>query len=339
MVTRVALTGFGRIGRLVLRGIIESGRKDIEIVALNASGDIETAAHLLKYDTVHGRFAHKIKTTKTTMTIGAQNFKVFTQRDPSKLPWGDLGVDVVMECTGAFNSKQASMAHIDAGAKRVLISAPAKDADAMIVYGVNHKVLRKSHRIISNASCTTNALAPIAAILDENFGIVNGYMTTIHAYTGDQNLVDNRHKDLRRMRAAAQNIIPTSTGAAKAMGQVLPKLAGKLDGTAIRVPTPNVSMIELVFTPKKKTNIAAINAAMLKASQGKGKIKLKGILGYEDMPLVSTDFNHQPYSAIFDATGTQMVGDKLVRVMAWYDNEWGFSLRMADMAVAMGKLG
>lgn len=335
MITRVAITGFGRIGRLALRGIIESDRKDIKIVALNASGSIETAAHLLQYDTVHGRFPEKIKTTKSTMNVGAGSFRVLTERDPSKLPWDDLGVDVVMECTGAFNSKQASMAHIEAGAKRVLISAPAKDADAIIVYGVNHKDLRKKHQIVSNASCTTNALAPVAAVLDKNFGIENGYMTTIHAYTGDQRLVDNRHHDLRRARGAAQSIIPTSTGAAKAIGLILPKLAGKLDGTAIRVPTPNVSMVELVFTPKKKTTVEAVNAAMLKASKG----DLKGVLGYEDAPLVSTDFNHQPYSSIFDATGTQIVGNKLVRVMAWYDNEWGFSLRMADTAVAMGKLG
>ena len=335
MVTRVALTGFGRIGRLTLRGIVEAKRKDIKIVALNASGSIDTAAHLLQYDTVHGLYQGKIKTTKSTMDIGTGPFKVFTERDPSKLPWGDLGVDVVLECTGAFNSKEASMAHIEAGAKKVLISAPATNVDNTIVYGVNHKSLRKSHKIVSNASCTTNALAPLAMVLDEHCGIKSGYMTTIHAYTGDQRLVDNRHNDIRRARGAAQSMIPTSTGAAKALGLVIPKLAGKLEGTAIRVPTPNVSLVDLVFTPQKKTSPEAIHDAMKKASRG----KLKSILGYEEKPLVSTDFNHQPFSCIFDATGTQIVGNNLIRVMGWYDNEWGFSLRMADTAVAMHKTG
>ncbi len=335
MVTRVALTGFGRIGRLTLRGIIEAARKDIKIVALNASGSIETAAHLLQYDSIHGRYLGKIKTTQSTMDLGFGAFQVFTERTPSKLPWGDLAVDVVMECTGAFNSKEASSAHIEAGAKRVLISAPAKNVDNTIVYGVNHKTLRKSHKIISNASCTTNALAPMAMVLDDLCGIKNGYMTTIHAYTGDQRLVDNRHNDLRRARAAAQSMIPTSTGATKALGLVLPQLAGKLEGTAIRIPTPNVSLIDLVFTPKQKTTVKAIHEAMKKASRG----TLKGILGYEEAPLVSTDFTHLPYSCIYDATGTQIVGNNLVRVACWYDNEWGFSLRMADTAVAMGRLG
>lgn len=335
MATRVAINGFGRIGRMTLRGIIESQRKDIEIVALNATAGVEASAFLLQYDTVHGRFPGNVKHTKSTMNLGTGPFKVFSQRDPSKLPWESLGVDVVLECTGAFNSKEASMAHLEAGAKRVLISAPAKNVDNTIVYGVNHKSLRKSHKIVSNASCTTNALAPLAMVLDQLCGIKSGYMTTIHAYTGDQNLVDNRHKDLRRARGAAQSMIPTSTGAAKALGLVLPQLAGKLDGTAIRVPTPNVSLVDLVFTPKTKTSIDAIHAAMRKASRG----KLKGVLGYEDAPLVSTDYNHHDCSSIYDATATQMVANSLIRVAAWYDNEWGFSLRMADTAAAMGKFG
>lgn len=335
MTTRIAITGFGRIGRLTLRAIAETGRKDIEIVGVNIGGDIETAAHLLEYDTIHGRFPAPVKVTQSSMDIGLHTgaFEIFSERDPSKLAWGKLGVDVVMECTGAFNSKNAAMAHIDAGAKQVLISAPAKDADATIVYGVNDNTLTKAHKIVSNASCTTNALAPLAAVLDENFGIVNGHMTTIHAFTSDQRLMDNRHKDLRRARSAVGSMIPTSTGAAKALGLVLPQLAGRLGGTAIRVPTANVSMIDLVFTPEKKTSADSINAAMLKAAQG----KYKDIIGYENAPLVSTDFNHQPHSAIFDATGTQITADALVRVMAWYDNEWGYSLRMADTAVAMAK--
>ena len=335
MTTRIAITGFGRIGRLTLRAIAETGRKDIEIVGVNIGGDIETAAHLLEYDTIHGRFPAPVKVTQSSMDIGLHTgaFEIFSERDPSKLAWGKLGVDVVMECTGAFNSKNAAMAHIDAGAKQVLISAPAKDADATIVYGVNDNTLTKAHKIVSNASCTTNALAPLAAVLNENFGIVNGHMTTIHAFTSDQRLMDNRHKDLRRARSAVGSMIPTSTGAAKALGLVLPQLAGRLGGTAIRVPTANVSMIDLVFTPEKKTSADSINAAMLKAAQG----KYKDIIGYENAPLVSTDFNHQPHSAIFDATGTQITADALVRVMAWYDNEWGYSLRMADTAVAMAK--
>ncbi len=335
MTTRIAITGFGRIGRLTLRAIAETGRKDIEIVGVNIGGDIETAAHLLEYDTIHGRFPAPIKITKSSMDIGLHTgaFEIFTERDPSKLAWEKLGVDVVMECTGAFNSKNAAMVHIEAGAKQVLISAPAKDADATIVYGVNDNTLTKADKIVSNASCTTNALAPLAAVLDENFGIVNGHMTTIHAFTSDQRLMDNRHKDLRRARSAVGSMIPTSTGAAKALGLVLPQLAGRLGGTAIRVPTANVSMLDLVFTPEKKTSIDAVNEVMLKAAQG----KYKDIIGYENAPLVSTDFNHQPHSAIFDATGTQITADALVRVMAWYDNEWGYSLRMADTAVAMAK--
>ncbi|MGC6512819.1 MAG: type I glyceraldehyde-3-phosphate dehydrogenase [Parvibaculales bacterium] len=335
MTTRVAINGFGRIGRMTLRGIIESKRKDVEIVALNSTAGVENSAFLLQHDTVHGRFNGKVKHTKSTMNVGSGPFKVFSERDPSKLPWADLGIDVVLECTGAFNSKEASAVHLQSGAKRVLISAPAKNVDHTVVYGVNHKSLRKSHKIVSNASCTTNALAPLAMVLDELCGIKSGYMTTIHAYTGDQRLVDSKHSDLRRARGAAQSMIPTSTGAAKALGLVLPQLAGKLDGTAIRVPTPNVSLVDLVFTPKSKTSIDAIHAAMKKASKG----KLKGVLGCEEVPLVSSDFNHHPCSSIYDATATQMVGNALIRVAAWYDNEWGFSLRMADTAAAMGKLG
>ncbi|TDI66569.1 MAG: type I glyceraldehyde-3-phosphate dehydrogenase [Alphaproteobacteria bacterium] len=334
MAVRVAINGFGRIGRLVLRGIVESGRDDIVVVAINDLGSIEANAHLLKYDSVHGVFPADVKTTKNGIRVGGAFISVTAERDPTKLPWKKQDVDIALECTGLFASKEKASAHLDAGAKRVLISAPAPGADLTVVYGINHNKLRKSHKVVSNASCTTNCLAPVAAILHKTVGIERGYMTTVHAYTGDQPLLDTLHKDLRRARAGASNIIPTSTGAARAVGLVLPELAGKLDGSAVRVPTPNVSMIDLVFTPSKKTSVEQVNDAMVKASKG----KLKGILITCDEPLVSTDFNHNPASSIFDLNQTQVVGGRLVRILSWYDNEWGFANRMADTAVAMGKM-
>ncbi|MDG1690596.1 MAG: type I glyceraldehyde-3-phosphate dehydrogenase [Alphaproteobacteria bacterium] len=334
MAVNVAINGFGRIGRLVLRGIIESGRKDINVVAINDLGSIENNAHMLKYDSVHGTLAAKVKATKTGINVNGKAIKVIAERDPANLPWEKMGVDIALECTGLFTSKETAGKHITAGAKRVLVSAPASGADLTVVYGVNHKKLKKSHKIVSNASCTINCLAPVAQVLDKNFGIARGYMTTIHAFTGDQSTVDTLHSDPRRARAASLSMIPTSTGAAKAVGLVLPELAGRLDGTAVRVPTPNVSMIDLVFEAKKKTTVEAVNAAILKASNG----PLKGILGVCDEPLVSIDFNHSPFSSTFDLTQTQIVDGKLVRVLSWYDNEWGFANRMADTAVAMGKL-
>ncbi|MDO8288538.1 MAG: type I glyceraldehyde-3-phosphate dehydrogenase [Parvibaculum sp.] len=334
MAVRVAINGFGRIGRLVLRAIAESGRKDIEVVAINDLGSVEANAHLLKWDSVHGPFPGKIKVTKSSFDLGRGPIKVLAERDPSKLPWGELGIDIAFECTGIFTSKEKAGMHLTAGAKRVLISAPAEGADITVVYGVNHQQLKKSHKIVSNASCTTNCLAPVAAVLNKAVGIEQGYMTTIHAYTGDQNTVDTLHSDARRARAAGLSMIPTSTGAAKAVGLVLPELAGKLDGTSIRVPTANVSVIDLVFTAKKKTSAEEVNAAIIAASKG----PLKGVLATTDEKLVSVDFNHNPASSTFDLTQTQVIDGKLVRILAWYDNEWGFSNRMGDTAVAMGKL-
>jgi glyceraldehyde 3-phosphate dehydrogenase len=334
MAVRVAINGFGRIGRLVLRAIAESGRKDIEVVAINDLGSVDANALLLKYDSVHGRFPGKIKTMKSSMDLGRGPIKVLAERDPAKLPWSDLGVDIALECTGLFTAREKAAAHLTAGAKKVLISAPGEDSDLTVVYGVNHSALKKSHKIVSNASCTTNCLAPVAQVLHKACGIEQGYMTTIHAYTGDQNTVDTLHKDPRRARAAGVSMIPTSTGAAKAVGLVLPELKGKLDGTSIRVPTPNVSVIDLVFTAKKKTTAEEVNAAIIAASKG----PLKGILATTDEPNVSIDFNHNPASSTFDLTQTQVIEGKLVRVLSWYDNEWGFSNRMGDTAVAMGKL-
>ena len=334
MVTRVAINGFGRIGRNVLRAIEESGRKDIKVVAINDLGDVEMNAHLLQYDSVHGQFPKTVKTTKTGINVGSGVIKVTAERDPSQLPWGDLDVDVALECTGIFTAKDKASMHLDAGAKRVLVSAPASGADLTVVYGVNHKKLRKSHKVVSNASCTTNCLAPVAQVLDKAVGIKHGFMTTVHAYTGDQPVLDTLHSDPRRARAAAMSMIPTSTGAAKAVGLVLPELAGKLDGTAVRVPTPNVSMIDLTFVAKKKTTVEEINNAIVKASKG----ALKGVLGVCDRPLVSIDFNHNANSSTFDTTQTQVMDGTFVRVLSWYDNEWGFSNRMSDTAVAMGKL-
>jgi glyceraldehyde 3-phosphate dehydrogenase len=335
MAINVAINGFGRIGRLVLRGIIESGRKDINVVAINDLGTIEANAHMLQYDSIHGPLKANVKATKNGISINGKVIKVISERDPAALPWAKMNVDVAMECTGLFTSHETASKHIEAGAKRVLVSAPASGADLTVVYGVNHKKLRKSHKVVSNASCTTNCLAPVAQVLDKTCGIARGYMTTVHAFTGDQRTVDTLHSDPRRARAASLSMIPTSTGAAKAVGLVLPELAGKLDGTAVRVPTPNVSMIDLVFEAKKKTTVDEINAAISKAANG----PLKGVLGICDAPLVSIDFNHNPASSTFDLTQTQIVDGKLVRVLSWYDNEWGFANRMSDTAVAMGKLG
>ena len=334
MTVNVAINGFGRIGRLVLRGIIESGRKDINVVAINDLGSVEANAHMLQYDSVHGRLPVKVKATKTGINVGGKSIKVIAERDPANLPWEKMGVDIALECTGLFTTQETAGKHLAAGAKRVLVSAPASGADLTVVYGVNHNKLRKSHKIVSNASCTTNCLAPVAQVLDKTCGIARGYMTTVHAFTGDQQTVDTLHSDPRRSRAASLSMIPTSTGAAKAVGLVLPQLVGKLDGTAVRVPTPNVSMIDLVFEAKKKTTVEQINAAIIKAANG----KLEGILGVCHEPLVSIDFNHDPHSSTFDLTQTQIVGGKLVRVLSWYDNEWGFANRMSDTAVAMGKL-
>jgi len=334
MAVNVAINGFGRIGRLVLRGIIESGRKDVNVVAINDLGSVEANAHMLQYDSVHGPLPVNVKATKTGINVGGKSIKVIAERDPANLPWDKMGVDIALECTGLFTSQEDAGKHLTAGAKKVLVSAPASGADLTVVYGVNHKKLKKSHRIVSNASCTTNCLAPVAQILDKTCGIARGYMTTVHAFTGDQRTVDTLHSDPRRARAASLSMIPTSTGAAKAVGLVLPELAGKLDGTAVRVPTPNVSMIDLVFEAKKKTTVEAVNAAITKAAKG----PLKGVLGICDQPLVSIDFNHNPHSSTFDLTQTQIVDGKLVRVLSWYDNEWGFANRMSDTAVAMGKL-
>jgi len=335
MTVKVAINGFGRIGRLVLRAIIESGRKDIEVLGLNDLGPVETNAHLFRYDTVHGRFPGEVKTKGDQMDVGRGFMKVTAERDPSKLPWKDLGVDIALECTGLFTAKDKASAHLAAGAKRVLISAPGTDVDLTVVYGVNHQKLEKSHTVVSNASCTTNCLAPVVHVLHNAFGIQHGYMTTIHSYTGDQPTLDTMHKDLYRARAAALNMIPTTTGAAKAIGLVIPDLKGKLDGTSIRVPTPNVSLVDFKFVPKKSVTKEAVNAAILEAANG----PLKGILATNDQPLVSMDFNHNPASSTFDLLQTQVIDGTFVRVMTWYDNEWGFSNRMGDTAVAMGKLG
>lgn len=335
MAVRVAINGFGRIGRLTLRALIESNRSDVVVVGINDLGSAETNAHLLKYDSVHGIFPGDVTVSGDTMSIGRGDIKVTAERDPSKLPWKELGVDIVWECTGIFTAKEKALVHLGAGAKKVLVSAPSSGADATIVYGVNHQTLKPEHKVVSNASCTTNCLAPVAYVLNKIVGIEKGYMTTIHSYTGDQPILDTLHKDLRRARAGALSMIPTSTGAAKAVGLVLPELAGKLDGSAIRVPTPNVSVVDLAFIAKKATSKDEINAAIKAAAEG----ELKGILAANDAPLVSIDFNHNPHSSIFDLTQTQVVDGNLVRVLSWYDNEWGFSNRMADTTLAMAKIG
>jgi glyceraldehyde 3-phosphate dehydrogenase len=334
MPVRVAINGFGRIGRNILRAIAESGRKDIEVVGINDLGPVETNAHLLRFDSVHGRFPHEVTVKGDTISYGNGAIKVAAERDPSKLPWKDLGVDIALECTGIFTAKDKASAHLTAGAKRVLVSAPADNADLTVVYGVNHDKLTKDHLVVSNGSCTTNCLAPVAKVLNDTFGIETGFMTTIHAYTGDQPTLDTMHKDLYRGRAAALSMIPTSTGAAKAIGLVLPELKGKLDGVAIRVPTPNVSVIDLKVVTKKTATVEEVNAAMKRAASQ----ELKGILGTTDAPNVSIDFNHDPHSSTFHMDQTKVMNGTLVRVLSWYDNEWGFSNRMADTAVAMGKL-
>mgnify|MGYP003665006847 FL=1 len=332
MAVKVAINGFGRIGRNVLRAIIESGRTDIEVIAINDLGPVETNAHLLRFDSVHGRFPATVTTTEDSIDVGRGPIRVTAIRNPSDLPWSD--VDIVMECTGIFTSKEACQAHLDNGSSRVLISAPGKDADATIVYGVNHDTLTSADIVVSNASCTTNCLAPVVKVLNDAIGINKGFMTTIHSYTGDQPTLDTMHKDLYRARAAALSMIPTSTGAAKAVGLVLPELAGKLDGVAIRVPTPNVSVVDLTFEASRDTTIAEVNAAIKAAADG----KLKGVLAYTDLPMVSCDFNHDPHSSTFHNDQTKVLDGNMVRILTWYDNEWGFSNRMADTAVAMGKL-
>ena len=336
MTIRVGINGFGRIGRNILRAIAESGRNDIEVVGINDLGPVETNAHLLRYDSVHGRFPKTVTVEGDSISLGNGKIKVTAERDPSKLPWKDLGVDIAMECTGIFTAKDKASAHLTAGAKRVLVSAPADNADMTIVYGVNHDKLTKDHMVVSNGSCTTNCLAPMAQIMHQSFGIEHGFMTTIHSYTGDQPTLDTMHKDLYRARAAAQNIIPTTTGAAKAIGLVLPELAGKLDGAAIRVPTPNVSFIDLGFVAKRPTTVDEVNAAITTAAKSN---RLSNIVTWTKEPLVSSDLNHDPHSATFGIDQTKVLGGTFVRIVAWYDNEWGFSNRMADTAVAMGKLG
>jgi glyceraldehyde 3-phosphate dehydrogenase len=334
MSTRLAINGFGRIGRLVYRSIIESKRNDVEVVCINDLGPAATNAHLLKYDSVHGTLPVDVKAKDSTIDAGQGPVRVTAERDPAKLPWKEMGVDIALECTGIFTSKEKAKAHLDAGAKRVLISAPADNADLTVVYGVNDNKLNDQHLVVSNASCTTNCLAPVAFVAHNAFGIVRGFMTTIHSYTGDQVILDTLHKDLYRARSAGMSMIPTSTGAARAVGLVLPELQGKLDGTAIRVPTPNVSMIDFKFVPKKKVTVEEVNEAMRKAAASG---PLKGILGVNDVPLVSHDFNHDPRSSIFDIPQTQVIEGEFVRVLSWYDNEWGFSNRMVDTSVAMSR--
>jgi glyceraldehyde 3-phosphate dehydrogenase len=335
MAVRVAINGFGRIGRNILRAIVESGRKDIEVVAVNDLAPVETNAHLLRFDSVHGRFPGEVKVKGDAIDVGRGPIKVTAIKDPAQLPHKELNVDIAMECTGIFTSKEKASQHLAAGAKRVLISAPGDNADLTVVYGVNHDKLANGHKVVSNASCTTNCLAPVAKVLNDAIGIEKGFMTTIHAYTNDQPSLDQVHKDLYRARAAALSMIPTSTGAAKAVGLVLPELKGKLDGVAIRVPTPNVSMIDFKFLAKRATDKDEINGAIKRAAEQ----QLKGILGFTEQPNVSIDFNHDSHSSVFHMDQTKVIEGTLVRVMAWYDNEWGFSNRMADTAVVMGKLG
>ena len=332
---KIGINGFGRIGRLILRALLENYKGKIKVIGINDLGSIEANAHLIKYDSTHGTLNHKVEISTDGFQIGDQNIKVFAERDPAKLPWGKFGADVVLECTGFFLDKTSAGKHIEAGAKKVIISAPAKEVDFTVVQGVNSKELKKVHNIISNGSCTTNCLAPVAMVLENVFGIEYGYMTTIHSYTGDQKLLDTFHKDLRRARASGDAMIPTSTGAAKAMSLVLPSLKGKLDGTAIRVPTPNVSLIDFTFVPnREEISVENINEAMSKAADG----PLKGILATNSDLLVSKDFNHNPHSSIFDLTQTQVVKGKLCRVLSWYDNEWGFSNRMCDTAIQIAGL-
>ena len=336
MAVRVAINGFGRIGRLVARAIFDLGRKDVEVVAINDLADLKTNAHLLKYDSVHGRYPGTVEASDSALIIDGQEVKVVQEPDPSKLPWADMGIDVAMECSGRFTKRDAAAQHLAAGAKKVLISAPGTDEDITVVYGVNHDKLSADHKIVSNASCTTNCLAPVASVLHNAIGIERGFMTTIHSYTGDQRIVDTLHSDLHRARAAAMSIIPTSTGAARAVGKVLPDLKGKLDGVALRIPTPNVSLVDFKFVAKKATSPEQIADIIKEASETNA---LKGVLGWYDEPLVSTDFNHDPHSSIFAINESKVIDGTFVRVMTWYDNEWGFSCRMADTAIAMAATG
>jgi glyceraldehyde 3-phosphate dehydrogenase len=334
MTVKVAINGFGRIGRNVLRAIVESGRRDIEVVAVNDLGPVETNAHLLRFDSVHGRFPSEVGVDGDNLVVDGRKIRVTAIKNPAELPHKDLGIDIAMECTGIFTSKDKAKAHLDAGAKRVLVSAPADNADLTVVYGVNHDKLTRDHLVVSNASCTTNCLAPVAKVLNDAVGIERGFMTTVHSYTNDQPSLDQIHKDLYRARAAALNMIPTSTGAAKAVGLVLPELNGKLDGSAIRVPTPNVSVVDFKFVAKRATTKDEINGAIQRAAEQ----QLKGVLGFTNVANVSIDFNHDPHSSVFHMDQTKVMDGTLVRVMSWYDNEWGFSNRMADTAVAMSKL-
>ncbi|GEP00132.1 type I glyceraldehyde-3-phosphate dehydrogenase [Methylobacterium haplocladii] len=334
MTVKVAINGFGRIGRNVLRAIHEAGRTDIEVVAINDLGPVETNAHLLRFDSIHGRFTSKVEVDGEFIIVDGKRIRVTAVRNPAELPHRELGVDIALECTGIFTSKDKAKAHLEAGAKRVIVSAPADGADLTVVYGVNHDKLTADHLVISNASCTTNCLVPVAKVLHDLVGIERGFMTTIHSYTNDQPSLDQMHKDLYRARAAALSMIPTSTGAAKAVGLVLPELKGKLDGTSIRVPTPNVSAVDLVFTAGRETSIQEINDAIKAAADG----PLKGVLAYTDQPNVSIDFNHDPHSSTFHLDQTKVMDGTFVRILSWYDNEWGFSNRMVDTAVALGKL-
>ena len=329
---KIAINGFGRIGRLTVRAILESGRSDITVVALNDLGSVKDNAHLFKYDSVHGTFPGVVETSPEALIIDGHTLAVFATPNPATLPWKELDIDIVMECSGHFTKREDAAAHLTAGAKKVLISAPAEGADMTVVYGVNHQNLKSHHKIVSNASCTTNCLAPVAYILDKTIGIKHGFMTTIHSYTGDQRLLDTLHKDLRRARAAALSLIPASTGAAKAVGLVLPALQGKLDGTAVRVPTPNVSLIDFKFVSNRATSKSEINALMTQAAE----TELRGILSINNEPLVSCDFNHDASSSVFDLTETHVVDETFCRVLSWYDNEWGFANRMTDTALAMG---
>ncbi len=332
MTTTIAINGFGRIGRNVLRAIVESGRTDIEVVAINDLGPVETNAHLIRFDSVHGRFPGEVKTTSGSIDVGRGPINVTAIRDPKELPWD--GVDIALECTGFFTAREKAAYHLENGSKRVLVSAPAAGADKTIVYGVNHGSLTSADTVVSNASCTTNCLSPVAKVLNDAIGIKRGFMTTIHSYTGDQPALDTMHGDLYRARAAAMSMIPTSTGAAKAVGLVLPELNGKLDGVSIRVPTPNVSVVDLVFEASRDTSVEEVNNAIRAAATG----SLEGVLGFTDLPNVSSDFNHDPHSSVFHMDQTKVMDATMVRILSWYDNEWGFSNRMADTAVAMGKL-
>ncbi len=334
MTVRVAINGFGRIGRLVLRAAAEAGRDDVQVIGVNDLGSVEANAHLLRYDSVHGRYPKDVSVNGDSINVGSGPIKVTAERDPAQLPWGELGVDVVLECTGIFTKRADAAKHIAAGARKVLISAPSGDADQTVVYGVNHDMLEADHEIVSNASCTTNCLAPVAKVINDAIGIERGFMTTVHAYTGDQPVLDTLHKDLHRARAAASSMIPTSTGAARAVGLVLPELAGKLDGTAIRVPTPNVSLVDLTFTAARNTSVEEINGTISAAAAG----PLSGVLATNDEPLVSIDFNHSPASSTFDLGQTQVVEGRFIRVLSWYDNEWGFSNRMSDVAALLGNM-